>query len=178
MPLHSRATPLPGTVPNSQAVISNIRVQALSDLCFNVGRQTADQEASVNSGGTDLDEQIFDVARCDGPGVLIFHGPQSTEHNFAKFFTIAHSGQGTVERLPMHYGDTDGPQKHKWVSCGPAKLWQKHEYQSENMMGVDGGSLVSSRPVALQRTSGHQLCRRFTIALHTTLFSRSIAVPP
>ena len=35
------------------------------------------------------------------PGVSVFHGPQSTQHDFAKLFTIAQSGQVAVERLPM-----------------------------------------------------------------------------
>ena len=64
-------------------------------------------------------------------------------------FTIAQSGQGAVEHLPMHYGSTDGPHIHKWVSCSPPKFLQKHEHQSENMMGVDSGSCVLSGPVAL-----------------------------
>ena len=149
MPLHSRGTRLPGTVPNSQAVVSNLRVQALLDLRFNVTRHTAHQEASVTSSRTDLDESMFHVARCDRPGVSVFHGPEFTEHNVAKLFTIARSGQGAVERMPVHQGDTDGPHIHKWVNCSPAKLCQRYEHQSQNMMRVDGGSLVSSGPVAL-----------------------------
>ena len=124
-------------------------MQALSDLCFDVGRQTLDQEASISFGRTDLDEQIFHIARCDGSGVSLFHGPQLSEHNFAKLLTIAQSWLGAVERLPMHSGDTDGPHINKWVSYSLAKLGQKHEHQSEIMMGVNGGSLVSSGPVAL-----------------------------
>ena len=76
-----------GQYQNSQAVVSNIRVQALSDLGFNVGQQTTNQQVSVNSCRADLDKQISHVARCDGPGISIFHGPQSTEHNFTKLFT-------------------------------------------------------------------------------------------
>ena len=140
---------MPEIVPNSRAVVSNIRVQALSDLVFNVGRQTTDQEASVNSCRADLDEQTLQVARCDGTRGLIFHGPQSTEHNFAKLFTIAQSGQAAVERLPMQQGYADGPHIQKWVSCSPAKLCQKQEHQSQNILGVDGASLVPFGPVAL-----------------------------
>ena len=140
---------MPGTVPNSQAVVSNIRVQALSDLALNVGQQTTHQEAPVNFGRADLEEQIFQVARCDGPDASVFHGPQSTEHNFAKLFTIAQSGQGAVERLLMQQGDTDGPHIHKWVSSSPAKLCQKHKHQSHNMMAVDGRWWVPSGLVAL-----------------------------
>ena len=96
-----------------------------------------------------MDQQIFHIAQCDGPGASFFHGPHSTEHIFAKRFTIAQSGQRAVERLPLHQGDPDGPHIHKWVSCSPIKLCQKHEHKSQNMMGVDGGSLVSSGPVAV-----------------------------
>ena len=37
----------------------------------------------------------------------------------------------------------------KWLSCSPAKLCQKHEHQSQKMMGVDGESGVLSGAVAL-----------------------------
>ena len=124
---------MPGTVPNSQAVVSTLRVYALSDVRFIVGRQTTDQEASVNYCRADLEEQIFHFARCDGPGVWIFHGPQSTEHNFAKLFTIAQSVQAAFGRLPMQQSDSDVPHRHKWISCSPAMLCQKHEHQSQNI---------------------------------------------
>ena len=74
---------------NSQAVVNNIRVQALSDLGFNVGGQTTNQQMSVNSRTADLDKQIFHVAGCDSPSVSILHGPKSTEHDFAKPLTVA-----------------------------------------------------------------------------------------
>ena len=72
----------------------------------------------------------------------VFHGPQWTEHNFAELFTIAQSGQAAVERLPMQQGDTNCRHIHKCVSCSLAKLCQKHEHQSQNILGVDGGSWI------------------------------------
>ena len=49
----------------------------------------------------------------------------------------------------MHPSDIDSPHIHKWVSCSPARLCQKQEHQSQNIVGVDGGSVVSSGPIAL-----------------------------
>ena len=121
----------------------------LSDLGFNVGGQTTNQQASVNSRRADLDKQIFHVAPRHGPSVSILHGPKSTEHDFGKLLTIAQSGQAAVERLPMQQSNTDGPHIHNWISCSPSELYQKNEHQSQNILGVDGGSWVPSRPVAL-----------------------------
>ena len=112
MSVHGQRTRLPRTVPNSQAVVNNIRLQALSDLGFDVGGQTTNQQASVNSRRADLDKQIFDVAGSDSLSVSILHGPQSTEHDFAKLLTIAQSWQATVEGLPMQQRNTDGPHIH------------------------------------------------------------------
>ena len=126
-------------------------MEALSDLSFNIGGQTTKQQASVDSRRADLDKQIFHVAGCDSPSVSIVHGPKSTEHDFAKLLPIAQSWQAAVEGLPMHQYNTDGPHIHNKISCSPPELNQKHEHESQNILGVDCGSRLPSRPVALSR---------------------------
>ena len=148
MPLHGPGTRLPRTVLNSQAVVNNIRVQALSDLGFNIGRQTTNQQASVNSRRADLYKQIFHVAGCDSPSVSILHGPKSTEHDFAKLLTIAQSWQAAVEGVPMQQRNTNGPDIHNRISCSPPALNQKHEHESQNILDVNGTSRLPSRSVA------------------------------
>ena len=149
VPLHSRATRLPGTVPNSHAVASNRRVQALSDLSFNVGRPTADHEASVNSGKRNLDKHVFHVARCDGPGVSVFHGPQSLSIVSPNSSPYHDPGRALlnafqcIKATPMVVACTSGS-----AVALPSSVQNPH-HQSQNMIGVDGGSWVSSGPVAL-----------------------------
>ena len=92
---------------------------------------------------------MFDVAGCDSRSVSILHGPESTGHEFAKLLTIAQFWQAAVEGLPMHQRNKDGPPKHNRISCSPPELNQKHEHESQNILGIDGGCRLPSRPVAL-----------------------------
>ena len=49
----------------------------------------------------------------------------------------------------MQQCNTDGPRIHNRIRCSPPELDQKHEHQAQKFLGVDGGSWVPSRPVAL-----------------------------
>ena len=71
------------------------------------------------------------------------------EHDFTKLLTIAQSWQAAVESLPMQQRNTDGPHIQNRISCSRPELDQKQKHQSQNILGVDGGSWVPSRPVAL-----------------------------
>ena len=100
----------------------------------------------LNLAGQMWTNEILDVAGCDSRSKSILHGPLSTEHDFTKLITIAQSWQTAVEGLPMQQRNTDGPHIHNRLSCSPPELNQKHEHEKQNILGVDGGSKVPSRP--------------------------------